>query len=103
VLHWDVLPNGRTVLLRVSGNRSAALRGIPGQWVYVSGEARSGHTETVPAVSSHIVNHNMGRRPSCVVFYTHGGVISEVGVTHLNVNQTVLNFDVPTPGTVEIC
>lgn len=74
----------------------------PGQWLFVSGEAQSGFSDTFEASPTVVVNHNLGRRPACVCVRTTGGVEVDVANVHLNSNQVLLQFDVPTAGTVEI-
>ena len=97
-----MLPNARTVLLRVSGNRDQRLLGIPGQWVYVSGEVRSGYSGSFASGEQVVINHNLGRKPTNVSVYTHGGVEIVADFQNVDLNRTILNFCTPTSGVVEI-
>lgn len=98
------LPHGRTVLLRVGSQGEQILggRSAMGQWIYVSGNALSGYSGSFAAASNVIVNHNLGRYPAGVTVRTLGGIEVEVSIQHLNNNQLLLQFDVPTAGTIEI-
>lgn len=98
-----MLPNARSVLLRVSQPKPSWQALEPGRpWIYVSGEAMSGHSQTFAPASVVVVNHNLGRMPCSCTVRTLGGVEVEVEVQHVSPNQCRLYFDVPIAGTVEL-
>ena len=94
-------PHNRTVLLKV-GNSYANLLPNAGTWLYVSGEAQSGYSETFTEQSQVMINHNLGRTPRSVTVRTLGGTELDCEVLYLNVNQLLINFDSPRAGRIEI-
>lgn len=54
------------------------------------------HTQTPPALQWN-VNHNLGRKPVVSVL-TVGGVEIDAAITHVSLNQFLVDFNVPTAG-----
>lgn len=61
-----------------------------------------GHTHTQPVPAAQwVINHNLGFRPS-VTLLTPGGVEFWAKVTHLSINQTVIDLTTPLAGSARL-
>jgi len=67
-----------------------------------SGSAASTFTQAFSAAAVWTVNHNLGRFPAAVAVRTTGGVIVDVAIQHVSVNQLLVAFDVQISGTVAV-
>lgn len=57
------------------------------------------HTQSSPS-ASWTVNHNLGRRPASVAVLSVGGVEVNAAVTHISINQLIVEFAAPQVGSV---
>lgn len=58
------------------------------------------YVEVFDAAAAWVVNHNLGRMPSAVAVTTLGGVVVDVAVQYVSVNQLQISFDRPLAGVV---
>lgn len=48
------------------------------------------------------VNHNLGRWPAGCIVVSTGGVEVSAGITHVSINQTLIDFNTPFAGRARI-
>lgn len=69
--------------------------------VVEGGSVRYQHSQA-PLSPSWIINHNLGVWPVSVTVLSVGGVEIDADVTHVSINQTIINFSAPTAGVARI-
>jgi hypothetical protein len=99
VLEWRAVAAVETAFVPqpVAHGVPAAIIGPPGR----DGAGGYEHAQT-GAASVWTVNHNLGRWPAAVTVVTTGGVEVEAGVTHVSINQTIIDFSAAFAGRARI-
>ncbi len=59
-------------------------------------------TQAFDAAPVWTVNHNLGRVPAAVTVATMGGLVAEVAIVHVSVNQLQISFSAPLSGVVYV-
>lgn len=67
--------------------------------VFTGTQSSYEHTQSV-AATQWTVNHQLGRRPAAVSVLSPGGVEVDAAVTHVTINQLVVEFAAPYSGSV---